>query len=130
MQEHSLNFGGEQSGHIIFSDYAKTGDGLVAALQFVAIMLKSGKKASEILGQIKPYPQILLNLKVINKKPLEEIKGLKELEENLKKAGIRSLFRYSGTENLIRLLLEGKNAEEIQKRMNEVEKFFLKALND
>lgn len=130
MQEHSLNFGGEQSGHIIFSDYAKTGDGLVAALQFVAIMLKSGKKASEILGQIKPYPQILLNLKVINKKPLEEIKGLKELEENLKKAGIRSLFRYSGTENLIRLLLEGKNAEELQKRMNEVEKFFLKALND
>lgn len=130
MQEHSLNFGGEQSGHIIFSDYAKTGDGLVAALQFVAIMLKSGKKASEILGQIKPYPQILLNLKVINKKPLEEIKGLKELEENLKKAGIRSLFRYSGTENLIRLLLEGKNAEELQNRMNEVEKFFLKALND
>ena len=130
MRENGLNFGGEQSGHIIFSDYAKTGDGLVAALQFVALVLKSGKKASEILAQIKPYPQILLNLKVGEKKPLEKIKGLKELEESLKKEGIRPLFRYSGTENLIRLLLEGKNAEKLQKRMEEVEKFFVKALNE
>ena len=130
MRENGLNFGGEQSGHIIFSDYAKTGDGLVAALQFVALVLKSGKKASEILAQIKPYPQILLNLKVGEKKPLESIKGLKELEESLKKEGIRPLFRYSGTENLIRLLLEGKNAEKLQKHMEEVEKFFVKALNE
>ena len=130
MRENGLNFGGEQSGHIIFSDYAKTGDGLVAALQFVALVLKSGKKASEILAQIKPYPQILLNLKVGEKKPLESIKGLKELEESLKKEGTRPLFRYSGTENLIRLLLEGKNAEKLQKRMEEVEKFFVKALNE
>ena len=130
MRENGLNFGGEQSGHIIFSDYAKTGDGLVAALQFVALVLKSGKKASEILAQIKPYPQILLNLKVGEKKPLESIKGLKEIEESLKKEGIRPLFRYSGTENLIRLLLEGKNAEKLQKHMEEVEKFFVKALNE
>lgn len=130
MRENRLNFGGEQSGHIIFSDYAKTGDGLVAALQFVALVLKSGKKASEILAQIKPYPQILLNLKVGEKKPLESIKGLKELEESLKKEGTRPLFRYSGTENLIRLLLEGKNAEKLQKHMEEVEKFFVKALNE
>lgn len=130
MRENGLNFGGEQSGHIIFSDYAKTGDGLVAALQFVALVLKSGKKASEILAQIKPYPQILLNLKVGEKKPLESIKGLKELEESLKKEGTRPLFRYSGTENLIRLLLEGKNAEKLQTHMEEVEKFFVKALNE
>lgn len=129
MQESGINFGGEQSGHIIFSDYAKTGDALVAAMQFIACMLTKAKKASEILSEIKPYPQILLNLKIADKKPLESIKGLKELEESLKKDGIRPLFRYSGTENLIRLLLEGKCPEKVQKRMDEVEKFFTKALN-
>lgn len=129
MKENGINFGGEQSGHIIFSDYAKTGDGLVAALQFAAMVLQRGKRASEILSEIKPYPQILLNLKIANKKPLDEIAGLKELEESLKKEGVRSLFRYSGTENLIRLLLEGKNNEILQKRIEEVEKFFAKALN-
>ncbi|QCD53408.1 phosphoglucosamine mutase [Campylobacter sp. RM16192] len=130
MKENGINFGGEQSGHIIFTDYSKTGDGLVAALQFAAIVLTKGKKASEILAQIKPYPQILLNLKITNKKPLEDIKGLKELEDSLKKENIRPLFRYSGTENLIRLLLEGKNNDILQKRIEEVEKFFKKALND
>jgi len=129
MKENGTNFGGEQSGHIIFSDYAKTGDGLVAALQFAALVLKKGKKASEILSEIKPYPQILLNLKITEKKPLESIEGLKELEASLVKEGIRSLFRYSGTENLIRLLLEGKCADALKTRMDEVEKFFLKALN-
>ncbi|QKG28430.1 phosphoglucosamine mutase [Campylobacter sp. RM16187] len=130
MQESGINFGGEQSGHIIFSDYAKTGDALVAAMQFIACMLTKGKKASEVLAKIKPYPQILLNLKIADKKPLESIKGLKELEESLKKDGIRPLFRYSGTENLIRLLLEGKCPEKVQKQMDEVEKFFTKALNE
>ena len=129
MKENGTNFGGEQSGHIIFSDYAKTGDGLVAALQFAALVLKKGKKASEILSEIKPYPQILLNLKITEKKPLESIAGLKELEASLAKEGIRSLFRYSGTENLIRLLLEGKCADALKTRMDEVEKFFVKALN-
>ena len=129
MKENGTNFGGEQSGHIIFSDYAKTGDGLVAALQFAALVLKKGKKASEILSEIKPYPQILLNLKITEEKPLESIAGLKELEASLAKEGIRSLFRYSGTENLIRLLIEGKCADALKTRMDEVEKFFLKALN-
>ena len=73
--------------------------------------------------------QILLNLKITEKKPLDKIDGLKELEASLAKEGIRSLFRYSGTENLIRLLLEGKNQTLVEKRMDEVEKFFVKALN-
>ena len=100
-----------------------------ATLQFAALVLKKGKKASEILSEIKPYPQILLNLKITEKKPLESIAGLKELEASLAKEGIRSLFRYSGTENLIRLLIEGKCADALKTRMDEVEKFFLKALN-
>ena len=129
MKENGINFGGEQSGHVIFNDYAKTGDGLVTSMQVVAMMLKKGKKASEIFGELKPYPQILLNLKITEKKPLDKIEGLKELEASLAKEGIRSLFRYSGTENLIRLLLEGKNQTLVEKRMDEVEKFFVKALN-
>lgn len=79
---------------------------------------------------IKPYPQILKNLKISDKKPLEKLKGLKELEASLKTDKIRSLFRYSGTENVIRLLIEGKNEKLLQKRMDEVEKFFTKALNE
>ncbi len=122
------NFGGEQSGHIIFSDYAKTGDGLVAALQFTALMLTKKKSASAILGQIKPYPQLLHNLKISEKKDLKKIKGLKELEEDLKSKNINFLFRYSGTENLIRLLLEAKDLKLLTKEMKGVVEFFKKAL--
>ena len=124
------NFGGEQSGHIIFSDYAKTGDGLIAALQFSALMLSKKKSASAVLGQIKPYPQLLHNLKISQKKDLAKLKGLKELKTELDKKGINSLFRYSGTENLIRLLLEAKDSKLLEKEMRGVEAFFRKALND
>ena len=79
---------------------------------------------------IKPYPLILRNLKIKNKKPLDKIKGLDEFEKNIQKDGIRTLFRYSGTENLIRLLLEGKNEKLLNKKMDEAEEFFSKALND
>lgn len=130
MKENGINFGGEQSGHIIFSDFSKTGDGLVSALQVSACILKSGKKASEIFAKVKPYPQKLLNLKISQKRPLDEIKGIKDLESELDKLHIRSLFRYSGTENLIRLLLEGKDEYLVNKKMEEVEKFFIKALNE
>jgi len=130
MRENGANFGGEQSGHIIFGDYAKTGDGILSALQFSAYMLQSGKKASNLASTIKLYPQILRNLKVKEKKPLEKIKGLKEFEAALKKDGFRPLFRYSGTENVIRLLLEGKNEKKVAAKMAEIEEFFKKALND
>ncbi|AQW86818.1 phosphoglucosamine mutase [Campylobacter pinnipediorum subsp. caledonicus] len=129
MKENGINFGGEQSGHVIFNDYAKTGDGLVTALQVVAMILKKGKKVSKIFSELKPYPQILCNLQVTDKKPLEEIAGLKELEQELQAQSIRTLFRYSGTENVIRLLLEGKNEALVDTKMQEVKAFFKKALN-
>ncbi|BCX78835.1 phosphoglucosamine mutase [Campylobacter sp. 19-13652] len=128
MREKGVNFGGEQSGHIIFSDFAKTGDGVVSALQVAAMMLKTGKKASEIFNVIKPYPQILINLKVSQKVPLSEIAGLGELEEKCIKMGVRTLFRYSGTEPLIRLLVEGKNEQSVQEAANIAREFFAKAL--
>ena len=129
MREKGANFGGEQSGHIIFGDYAKTGDGILSALQFSAAMLQTGKKASALATLIKPYPQILKNLKVNEKKPLEKIKGLKEFQEKLQNEGFRTLFRYSGTENVIRLLIEGKSERKVEAAICEAENFFIKALN-
>ena len=109
MKNNSINFGGEQSGHIIFSDVAKTGDGLASALQVIAMIISSGEKASNVLNPFKLYPQILRNLIVEEKIPLEKIKGLSELLSEFRELGLRDLIRYSGTENKIRLLLEGKD---------------------
>jgi len=130
MRKHQCILGGEQSGHVIFSDYAKTGDGLVTALQTIALILKSRKKASEILNPFELYPQKLLNIKVSQKKPLDSIDGLKEKEKAIKKEGLRSLIRYSGTENKLRILLEGKNTKAIDHWIEDLEKFFKKHLND
>lgn len=128
MKEIGSNFGAEQSGHVIFSDYAKTGDGITTALQFVAAMSFFGKKASDLGKVFELYPQVLKNLKINEKKALNKIKGLKELENDLHSKGIRTLFRYSGTENLIRLLLEGKDEILLKEEMEKVISFFKKEL--
>jgi phosphoglucosamine mutase len=129
MQQQGINFGGEQSGHIIFSDYAKTGDGLSSALQALAYLVISGKKASEAFNPYESYPQLLVNLNIDEKKPFEEIEGLDELKFKVESKGMRHLFRYSGTENKIRLLLESKNQKELKQMMVECEEFFKKALS-
>ncbi len=128
MKEKGINFGGEQSGHIIFSDTAKTGDGLASSLQVLALILKSGKKASEVLNPFELYPQILHNMKVIEKIPLDKIKGLEEILKPIREKGIRDLIRYSGTENKIRLLLEGKNKKDVEEAMETLKSFFKKVL--
>lgn len=123
MKQQNINFGGEQSGHVIFNDIAKTGDGLASALQVLALLVKSDKKASEVLNPFEPYPQILKNLKVQEKQPLEKIEGLQKLLENFRKKGLRDLIRYSGTENKIRLLLEGKDKKVVENCMDDLEEF-------
>jgi phosphoglucosamine mutase len=128
MQEMGINFGGEQSGHIIFSDYAKTGDGIASALQALAYLVENGQKASEAFNPFETYPQMLLNLEVATKIPLEKIAGLESLEKRVHEAGMRSLFRYSGTENVVRLLLEGRDAKALEAMMQEVQSFFAEAL--
>ncbi len=128
MKKEGINFGGEQSGHVIFSDVAKTGDGLASALQVLALILRSGKKASEVLNPFELYPQILHNMKVSEKPPLEKIAGLEELLKPLRAKGMRDLIRYSGTENKIRLLLEGKNKKDVEDGMETLKAFFKKAL--
>ena len=128
MQKEGINFGGEQSGHIIFSDYAKTGDGISSALQALAYLVGSGKKASEVFNPYESYPQLLVNLLVDEKKPFEKIEGLDALKDKVESQGMRHLFRYSGTENKIRLLLEGKNKKALDTMMEECTAFFKGAL--
>ncbi len=129
MKKEGINFGGEQSGHIIISDFAKTGDGLVSALQTLALLISKKEKASKALRPFKLYPQKLVNIKVDEKKPLKDINGLKEMLKELDAKNIRHLIRYSGTENKLRVLLECKDAKEMEKNMDELVKFFKKALN-
>ena len=128
MKEKNIKFGGEQSGHIIFSDVAKTGDGLASALQVLAMIMQSGKKASEVLNPFELSPQILKNLLVEEKKPLDEIEGLEDLLNKFRAAGLRDLIRYSGTEKKIRLLLEGDNKTDVEKSMDELVEFIKQRL--
>ncbi len=123
MKKENFNFGGEQSGHVIFSDYAKTGDGLASALQVLALIITSNKKASEVLNPFELSPQLLKNILVEDKIPLEDIVGLDELLNKFREQGLRDLIRYSGTENKIRLLLEGKNESLVQDCMEELQIF-------
>jgi len=120
MRDKDINFGGEQSGHIIFGDVAKTGDGLASALQVIAMIISSGKKASEVLNPFSLYPQILKNIIIEEKIPLEKIKGLEKLLKEFRQLGLRDLIRYSGTENKIRLLLEGKDAALVENCMEKL----------
>ena len=128
MKENEINFGGEQSGHVIFSDYAKTGDGISSALQALAYLVATEKKASEVFNPYESYPQLLVNLLVDEKRDFETIEGLESLKTEVENAGMRHLFRYSGTENKIRLLLEGKDEEALESMMEKCKVFFSGAL--
>lgn len=128
MKKVGSNFGGEQSGHIIFSDYAKTGDGLVSALQAFGYMIESNKTASKAFDIFDLYPQEQANIKISHKLDINEIEGVKELFNEIESKGMRHLIRYSGTENLLRILLEGKEQHALHIMMDKTVKFFKKAL--
>ncbi len=119
MREHGLNFGAEESGHVVFGDYATTGDGLIAALQILKIMVETGLPLSELRKCLKPFPQTKRNLRVKEKPPIEELTIVHQLvtetEQTLGDLG-RVLLRYSGTEALIRLLIEGRDSAYIEAR--------------
>ncbi len=124
MRKNKCNFGGEQSGHIVLSDYSTTGDGLIAALQILSILCESNKPASEVLNIFQLAPQILKNVKFEagRKNPLEE-NSIKEFiaqkEKELNGDG-RILVRKSGTENLIRVMLEGSDRDLIERICDEI----------
>lgn len=125
MLAHGYNIGGEQSGHIIFLDHNTTGDGLVSALQFLSVLKKTGMKASEAASIVEVLPQVLKNavVKPENKQTYmenTEIAGaIKELEDEFNGEG-RVLIRPSGTEPLVRVMIEGKNQEYITKKAEEL----------
>jgi len=114
MRKYGYSLGGENSGHIIFSDNATTGDGIMSALKVVAIMKRTGKKLSELAACMDEYPQVLESLPVKEKPPIAENAPLSdaiaEAEKEMGEEG-RVLVRYSGTENKIRVLVEAKSAD-------------------
>src|SRR5690606_5913202 len=118
MQSGGFNIGGEQSGHIILKDHATTGDGLMAALQVLAVLVESGRPMSELARQFEPVPQLLQNVRYAAGKPLDDA-GVKaaiaDAEGALSGAG-RLLVRPSGTEKLIRVMAEGDD-EALVKRV-------------
>lgn len=113
-----FNFGGEQSGHLIFRDHSTTGDGLVAALQMLRAMCATGKPLSQLAKCWIRFPQLVTNVIVREKKPFEELAGVTELvteaEAEAKAQGGRLLLRYSGTEPKARLLMEGRDSKALQ----------------
>lgn len=118
MLKGGYNLGGEQSGHIVFMEHTTTGDGIISALQVLAIMVKEGKRLSELSTVMQAYPQILMNIKVKEKKDFaaapQVAKRIREVEKKLNGSG-RLSVRYSGTEPLARVMIEGKNGKEIKK---------------
>jgi phosphoglucosamine mutase len=117
MREGGFNIGGEQSGHVILSDFSTTGDGLIAALQVLAVMIQSGRPMSELGRQFEPVPQLLENVRFAGGKPLEH-KTVKEAiadgEAQLNGCG-RIVVRPSGTEPLIRIMAEGDDPALVKK---------------
>ena len=123
MVQRKLNLGGEQSGHIIFRDFTTTGDGIISALQILRIMHQTGQPLGKLKACLKKYPQAQRNLVVKEKPALSELstvmKLVNEAEKELSGKG-RVLLRYSGTEPKIRLLIEGREFDQIDRQANRI----------
>ena len=123
MMKQDLNVGGEQSGHMIFRDFTTTGDGIISALQILRVMVETGKPLSELKKCLVKYPQAQRNMRVREKRPLEELPDVLQLvsetEKDLAGAG-RVLLRYSGTEPKIRLLIEGRDGDRINAQADRI----------
>ena len=117
MRQKGYNFGGEQSGHLIFLDHITTGDGILAALQLLAVMQRTRRPLSELSGIMESFPQTLHNIRVKERKSVEQIEGLADkqaqLEKELNGRG-RILIRPSGTEPVIRVMVEGEDMDRIE----------------
>ncbi len=123
MLKGGYNLGGEQSGHVIFLNHSTTGDGILTALRVLAVMIRQEKPLAELAGLMQTYPQVLVNVRVKERKDLETVpiacRALQEAERRLDGKG-RLLVRYSGTEPLLRLMAEGEDQEEIQQIIDEL----------
>ena len=122
MREHGFNVGGEQSGHIILSDYSTTGDGLIAALQVLACVKKEDRPVSEVCHRFEPLPQILKNVRYKKGQPLTEDKVVSAIEDARRRLGEggRLVIRPSGTEPVIRVMAEGDDKALVQQVVDDV----------
>lgn len=131
MIKNDYNLGGEQSGHIIFRDHTSTGDGVITAVQVLSRMVSEQRPLSELASCMESYPQVLVNVKVRHKKELEKIpeivKALERVRKSLKDGG-RAFIRYSGTEPLARVTVEGSDADEINRLAGELAQVIEKEL--
>jgi phosphoglucosamine mutase len=123
MRAGGYNLGGEQSGHILFLDHNTSGDGLMTALQVLAVMRRSERSLSELTAGFERFPQALVNIAVREKRPLEELpemmKTLRRVERELDGRG-RVLIRYSGTESKARVMVEGEDDARVQQYAREL----------
>jgi phosphoglucosamine mutase len=123
MRKNNFNLGGEQSGHIIFLDHTTTGDGCVAALNVLAVMIQTGVKLSELSRIIDDVPQVLINLRVKKRRDLDSIPGYLELVKKVNKSlgdNGRVFVRFSGTEPVVRVLVEGPDRIQINQFAGEI----------
>ncbi|KAF0121812.1 MAG: phosphoglucosamine mutase [bacterium] len=123
MVRNGYNLGGEKSGHIVFLDHNTSGDGILSALQVLAVMKRNNRRLSELARIMEPLPQVLLNVKVAEKKEIDDIPEIaykiKKTEEKLGDKG-RVLVRFSGTELILRIMLEGEDEDEISAMAEEI----------
>lgn len=123
MRRNGYNLGGEQSGHMIFLDYNTTGDGILSALQLLAVMRREEKPLSELAEVMIPLPQVLINVRLAERREIMEIPDvaalIRDVEEKLGDNG-RTLIRYSGTEPLLRIMIEGQDTYEINTWAREI----------
>ena len=123
MREGAHLLGGEQSGHILFLDHSTTGDGMMSALQVLALMARSGRPLSELNEGFERLPQVTVNIGVAEKRPLEQLAAFQEqvaeVEDELGEAG-RVLIRYSGTENKARVMVEGRDEARVHEMANQL----------
>ena len=122
MRKHGFNVGGEQSGHIVLSDFTTTGDGLVSALQILAVVVSTGKPVSEVCNRFHPLPQILKNVRYASGKPLEDTRVVKAIEGAKARLGEhgRLVIRPSGTEPVIRVMAEGDDESMVTSVVGEI----------
>jgi phosphoglucosamine mutase len=133
MLRHGRILGGEQSGHILFLDCSNTGDGVITGLNMLKVMIDTGKNLSALCEGIRKYPQVLINVPVREKKPLEDIPGVKEktryITRNLADKA-RLVLRYSGTEKKARVMLEGPDQAEIEALAAEIAEAIKKEIGE
>ena len=133
MRKNGYTLGGEQSGHLIFLDHSTTGDGSLAALQILSVMLQEERPLSELSAIMEKVPQVLVNVRVKQKKPMETLpevqSAVAQVERALGKEG-RVLVRYSGTEPKVRVMVEGADRARIDEYARNIGEVFQRELGE